>query len=160
MMLSVVDSFTSYKIISKPNCSVPASSKVNVVLLLTVIPVCIAIGFSLLGAWWVLPFVGLEIFALGFAFYHVNSHAEDYESISIAGDSLVVERGDKCGIEQLVLNPYWVKVVRHEWPNGELYLALLSHGKEIEIGRFLTRKQRDSLAKQLKIRTGTLYKRQ
>jgi uncharacterized membrane protein len=135
-----------------------AAGRVKVVALLTLIPCCIALGFSILGAWWVLPFVGLEIFALGFAFYYINSHAEDYESISIDGDSLVVERSDKHGIKQFVLNPYWVKVVRHEWPNGELYLALLSHGKEIEIGRFLTRKQRDSLAKQLQQRTGTLYK--
>lgn len=92
MTLSVVDASTSYKAISKPNSSLSSSGKIRVVLLLTVIPCCIAVGFALLGAWLVLPFVGLEISALGFAFYHVNSHAEDYESISIDGDSLVVER--------------------------------------------------------------------
>jgi uncharacterized membrane protein len=158
MTLAVVDSFASYKITCKPNCSLTATGKVKVVLLLTVIPVCIAVGFSLLGAWWVLPFVGLEIFALGFAFYHVNRHAEDYESISIDGDNLVIECCSKKQISQFVLNPYWAKVVRHKMPNGELRLCLMSHGKEIEVGRYLTQKQRISLAKQLQARVGTPYR--
>ncbi|MFM9914118.1 MAG: DUF2244 domain-containing protein [Methylophilaceae bacterium] len=158
MTLSVVDASASYKAVCKPNCSLGSSGKVRVVALLTVIPCCIAAGFAMLGAWLVLPFVGLEIFALGFAFYHVNSHADDYESISIEGDSLVIERRTGQQLSQFVLNPYWAKLVRHELPNGELCLGLLSHGKEIEIGRYLTKKQRELLAKQLHQRIGTPYK--
>ena len=97
----------SYRVTFKPNCSLTTESKRKVVLLLTVIPCCIAIGFAMLGAWLVLPFVGLEIFALGFAFYYVNSHESDYESISIDGNSLVVERGNRQYVsqyEQLGLN--------------------------------------------------------
>ena len=108
----------------------------------------------MLGAWLVLPFVGLEIFALGFAFYYVNSHESDYESISIDGNSLVVERGSRQHVSQYELNPYWVTVQRRELPNGELQLNLLSHGKSIEVGRYLTRKQREVLADQLQKRTG------
>jgi uncharacterized membrane protein len=158
MILSDVDSHTSYSVTFKPNCSLTQSGKVKVVLLLTIIPCCIAIGFSLLGAWLVLPFVGLEIFALGYAFYHVNSHESDYESISIDGDSLLVERCTGEVVSQYQLNPYWASVVRHEQPNGELRLGLLSHGKEIEVGRYLTRKQRESLAEQLQKRTGTFFR--
>lgn len=157
-MISVVDSFTSYKITSKPNCSLSTSGKVKVVLLLTVMPLCIAIGFSFLGAWLVLPFVGFEILALGFAFYSVNSHAEDYESISIEGSRLVVERGSKQQVIQFELNPYWAKLVRYQMPNGELHLSLMSHGKGIKVGRYLTNKQRQSLARQLQARIGTSYK--
>jgi uncharacterized membrane protein len=148
----------SYSVTFKPNCSLSARSKVKVVLLLTVIPCCIAIGFSLIGAWLVLPFVGLEIFALGYAFYHVNSHVSDYESISIEGDNLLVERCSGQQVSQHKLNPYWAKLVRHELANGELRLGLLSHGKEIEIGCYLTRKQRENLAEQLQKRIGTFYK--
>jgi uncharacterized membrane protein len=158
MVSTDIDSYNSYRVTFKPNCSLSASGKVKVVLLLTVIPCCIAVGFSLLGAWLVLPFVGLEIFALGYAFYHVNSHSKDYESISIDGDSLVVERFNGQRISQHLLNPYWAKVVCHELSNGELRLGLLSHGNEIEVGRYLTRKQRESLAVQLQKRTGTFYK--
>jgi uncharacterized membrane protein len=149
----------TYSVTFKPNCSLSANGKVKVVLLLTVIPCSIAIGFSLIGAWFVLPFVGLEIFALGYAFYHVNSHSSDYESISIDGDNLLVERCTGQHVSQHVLNPYWAKLVRHELSNGELRLGLLSHGKEIEIGRYLTRKQRESLAEQLQKRIGSFFKR-
>ena len=144
----------SYQVTFKPNCALTANQKKKVVLLLTVIPCIIAIGFAVIGLWLILPFMGLEIAALGFAFYYVNNHESDYESISIAGDSLVVERGGRQGVSQYELNPYWVKVVRRELPNGELRLSLLSHGKQIEVGRYLTRKQREALADQLQKRTG------
>lgn len=148
------DSHSSYSVLFKPNCSLNASGKIKVVTLLALIPIGIGLAFSIMGAWLVLPFVGLEIFALGYAFYYVNSHAGDYESIRIHGDSLVIERCHGQHVSQYVLNPYWAKLVRHEWPNGELHLGLLSHGKEIEVGHYLTRKQRESLAKQLQSRTG------
>ena len=159
MTLSVVDSSDGYRVISKPNCSLTSSGRVKVVLLLTVIPLCIALVFGLLGAWLILPFAGLEIFALGFAFYHVNSHAEDYESISIDADSLVIERCNRQHISQFVLNPYWAKVMCHKLPNGELRLGLLSHGNEVEIGRHLTQKQRMALAMGLQKHTGTFCKK-
>jgi uncharacterized membrane protein len=148
----------SYSVTFKPNCSLSAIGKVKVVLLLTIIPCCIAISFSYIGAWLVLPFVGLEIFALSYAFYHVNSHSSDYERISIAGDNLLIERCSGQQLSQYVLNPYWAKVVRHELANGELRLGLQSHGKEIEIGCYLTRKQRESLAEQLQNRIGTFFR--
>ena len=154
MLLSDIDS-KIYRVTFKPNCSLTTEGKRNVVLLLTVIPCCIAIGFGILGAWFVLPFMGLEIFALAFAFYYVNSHETDYESISIDGNSLVVERGCRQQVNKYELNPYWVTVQRRELPNGELKLSLLSHGKSIEVGRYLTRKQREVLADQLQKRTGT-----
>ncbi len=148
----------AYSVTFKPSCSLSAHGKVKVILLLTVIPCCIAIGFSLIGAWLVLPFVGLEIFALGYAFYYVNNHESDFERISIDGDSLLIERCTGQYVSQYQLNPYWAKVVCHESHNGDLRLGLLSHGKEIEIGRYLTRKQREILAEQLQKRIGTFFK--
>ncbi len=92
MIVSEIDAYNSYKVTFKPNCALSVVSKQKVVILLTVIPCIIGIAFSLLGAWLVLPFVGLEIATLAYAFYYVNRHEADYESISIEGDSLVVER--------------------------------------------------------------------
>ncbi len=158
MVVSEIDAYNSFKVTFKPNSVLSAASKQKVVILLTVIPCVIGIAFCLLGAWLVLPFVGLEIAALAYAFYYVNQHETDYESISIDADSLMVERCVGETVSQQVINPYWVKVVQHELPNGELHLYLQSHGKEIEIGRYLTRKQRELLAGQLKQRTGILNK--
>jgi uncharacterized membrane protein len=148
----------SYRVVFKPNCSLTSRGKVKVIVLLTVIPCCIAIGFSLLGAWLVLPFVGLEIFALAYAFYYVSRQDSDYESISIDSNSLVIERYSQQRHTKHVLNPYWVKLIRYELPNGEMHLGLLTQGKVFEVGRYLTRKQRELLAKQLEKRTGTFFK--
>ena len=90
------------------------------------------------------------------SFYYVNKHEADYESISIEGDSLLIERCVANTISQHEISPYWAKVVQHELANGELRLYLQSHGKEFEVGRYLTRRQRELLAKQLKQRTGAL----
>jgi len=157
-MMVILNTGSSYSVTFKPNSSLSANGKLKVIVLLCLIPCLIGIGFSLLGAWLVMPFVGLEVFALAFAFYYVNIHENDYESITIDGDSLLVERCYQEQVTQHVLNPYWVKVVRHELPNGELHLGLFSHGKEIEVGRYLTRKQRESLAEQLQKRTGAFFR--
>lgn len=154
MIIADVDSYNSFRVVFKPNSALTADKKIKVVFLLSIIPLLIGIGFSLIGAWFVLPFVGLEILALAIAFYYINNHEADYESISINGDSLVVKRSTAQQVSQDVINPYWVKVLQHKLPNGELRLYLRSHGKEIEVGRYLTREQRELLAKQLKQRTG------
>lgn len=155
MIVSEIDAY-NFKVTFRPNSALSAASKQKVVILLTVIPAIIGVAFCFLGAWLVLPFVGLEIAALAYAFYYVDRHETDYESISINGDSLVVECCVGDDVSQQVVNPYWAKVVQHELANGDLHLYLQSHGKEIEIGHYLTRKQRELLAKQLKQRTGIL----
>jgi uncharacterized membrane protein len=70
----------------------------------------------------------------------------------------LVEWCCQARVTQHVLNPYWVKLVRHALPNGELRLGLLSHGNEIEVGRYLTTKQRETIALQLQARVG-MYRR-
>lgn len=155
MVVSEIDACNSFKVTFKPNSALSPISKKRVIILLIVIPCIIGIAFCFIGAWPILPFVGLEIAALTYAFYYVNKHETDYESISIEGDRILIERCVGESVIQHEINPYWVKVVQHELPNGELHLYLQSHGKEIEVGRYLTRKQRELLAKQLKQRTGT-----
>lgn len=156
MLISEVDAYNSFKVTFKPNSALSVVSKQRIIILLTLIPCVIGIVFCFLGAWPILPFVGLEVAALAYAFFYINKHEADYESISIEGESLVVERCVGDNLSQQKINPYWVKVVQHELPNGELHLYLQSHGKEIEVGRYLTRKQRELLARQLKQRTGTI----
>jgi uncharacterized membrane protein len=155
MVVSEIDAYNSFSVTFKPNSALSAANKQKIVVLLTIIPCLVGFGFALIGAWLILPFVGLEIVALAYAFYYINNHESDYESITIEGDNLVVQRCVGQQLSQQVVNPYWVKVVKHELPNGELHLYLQSHGKEIEVGRYLTRRQRELLAKQLQQRTGT-----
>lgn len=146
-----------YRVIARPNCSLSPRGRVAVVALIASFSLLVAIGFSLIGAWLVLPFAGLELLALAYAFYHIHCHAEDYESITIAGDHLAVEKRDYKNVSQIVFNRYWARVTLRELPSGEQCLLLRSHGKEVEFGRrFMDNQQRIALARQLKQRVGVV----
>ena len=152
-MLSVQDA----QIVARPNKSLSATGMVKVVAVIASISLIIAIGFGLLGAWLVLPFAGLEVLALAYAFYYINCHASDYESITIDGDRLAVEKRSYKNTSQVVFNRYWARVSLRELPSGDQSLLLRSHGKEVEFGRhFLNNEQRLALAQQLKTRVGVV----
>jgi hypothetical protein len=50
-----------------------------------------AIGFVLLGYWPILPFAGLEVGVLAWAFRALRSREGDYETLTIDGDTVVLE---------------------------------------------------------------------
>lgn len=142
----------TFNVTIKPNSSLSASGKLRVILLLSIVPCLIGIGFTLIGVWLVLPFVGLELAALAYAFYFINLHENDYESISIDGDKLLVETCYQGVVTKKQLNTYWTKLVKRHSANGELHIGLMSHGKEIVIGKYLTKSQRETVAEQLQKR--------
>lgn len=153
MASSVVD----YRIIARPNCSLSPKGRIGVVALIASFSLAVAIGFSLIGAWLVLPFAGLELVAVAYAFYYINCHAADYESITIEGDQLAVEKRDYKNTSQIVFHRYWARVLLRDLPSGDQSLLLRSHGKEVEFGRhFMNNDQRLALAQQLKRRVGVV----
>ena len=153
----VVASVLDYRFVAKPNCSLSRSGRVCVVAVLAFFSLTVAAGFSLAGAWLVFPFAGLELMAVGYAFYHIGRHADDYESISIQGDELAIEVRDDSKVSRSVFHCYWARVELREGPGNTRHLWLCSHGKEIEVGRFMSDQQRSELAGQLKKRTGAVY---
>jgi uncharacterized membrane protein len=151
-MMLILNLDNTYSVTFKPNSSLTADGKLKVILLLSVIPCLIGIGFSAMGVWLVMPFVGIELLALAYAFYYVNTHEGDYETITIDGDKLKIETCIQGQVKQQDLNVYWTKLVQRELENGELHLGFISHGKEINVGKYLTRAQRETIAVQLKKR--------
>jgi uncharacterized membrane protein len=53
---------------SQRNCSISPAGLLGVFAGLSIVTLAIGIGFAIAGAWLILPFVGLEILALGAAF--------------------------------------------------------------------------------------------
>lgn len=104
-----------------------------------------------LGYWLVLPFSGLEIVALLAAFRHFNRQSKDFQRISLRGDILTVETFARRQLSIAEFNRYWVQVlVRDGHYYGDCLVVLRSHGRELEIGRYMTGEQRAALAKELK----------
>lgn len=145
-----------YCLLAKPNSSLSPRGMIQVMGLIAGVSLLVAVGFSIAGAWLVLPFAGLELAVLGFAFYYMHLHASDFERIAVEGDIVSVTQKDYREIRYQEFNRYWAKLKLYTQPNGDHVVALRSHGKDLEVGkRFLSNEQKVALAEQLKARLGS-----
>ena len=144
------------KIIARPNNSLSVDGSVKLLAALAGIALVVALGFFHVGAWLVLPFAGLEIMAFAYAFHTVYLHSDDFESITIEDDRVVVEKRNVKEITTTVFQRYWAQVnVRDvamiKGSNGKCGLFISSHGNEVEFGRnFINDEQRSQLARDLR----------
>jgi uncharacterized membrane protein len=144
------------KIIARPNNSLSVDDSIKLLAALAGIALVVALGFFHIGAWLVLPFAGLEIMAFAYAFHTVYLHADDFESITIENDRVVVEKRNVKEITTTVFQRYWAQVnVRDvamiKGSNGKCGLFISSHGNEVEFGRnFINDEQRSQLARDLR----------
>ena len=144
------------KIIARPNNSLSVEDSVKLLAALAGIALVVALGFLHIGAWLVLPFAGLEIVAFAYAFHTVYLHADDFDSITIESDRVVVEKRNIKEITTTVFQRYWAQVnVRDvamiKGSNGKCGLFISSHGNEVEFGRnFINDEQRSQLARDLR----------
>jgi len=144
------------KIIARPNNSLSVEDSVKLLAALASIALVVALGFLHIGAWLVLPFAGLEILAFAYAFHCIYLHADDFDSITIEHDRVVVEKRNVKEITTTVFQRYWAQVnVRDvamiKGSNGKCGLFISSHGNEVEFGRnFINDEQRSQLARDLR----------
>ena len=116
------------------------------------VSLAIAIYFWVQGLTLVLPFSGLELLALGAALYITAWRGGTREVITITDDSVHVETGRDRPELSHDFQRYWTKVVLRQpwvaWYPSKLLLC--SHGREIEVGRFLNEEERRGLAEILR----------
>ena len=128
-----------YSLVARRNNSLNSTGRLAVFAFIFVVSVGIALAFALLGAWLILPFAGLEMLVLYLAFRYVDRHSADYERISITGDRVELDFFVAGRQQHHELNRCWAQVV----VSGDgSRLALRSHGRELEIGRYFDDEQR------------------
>lgn len=132
-MLSMVDC----KVVARPNASLTPKQTSRLLMAIAFVMLVVSAGFMHMGAWMVMPFAGLELLALAAAFYYVNLHAADFESISIEEERVVVEKRSHREVSSAVFQRYWTQVSLRESVGGRSALYIGSHGKEVEFGRNL-----------------------
>lgn len=110
----------------------------------------IAAGFAAAGAWLLLPFAGIEIAALGVATRHILRRAGDFERLAVQGDRILVQIRERGLAQQFEFDRYWARVV----PGTGGTVALRSHGREVEIGRFCGAAGRQMLVRELRSHLG------
>lgn len=134
---------------SRPNCSMTPECRKVAFGVIAAMTLLVASVFGFLGCWLVLPFAGLEIGVLAWAFDAVGKRSGDYESLSMNGDDILVERRQGETIERRTFNRHWVQLVNERRRGGIIELALRSHGRETKLGLFLTDEGRMELAEEL-----------
>jgi len=111
----------------------------------------IASFFAGLGYWLMLPFAGLEIGLLAWAFERMRVHDADFESITIQGQRLILEWRDAGHTRRREWNTCWTRaecVCKHH--EQVCRFCVLSHGEAIELGRYLDDQGRIKLAQTIR----------
>jgi uncharacterized membrane protein len=140
-----------YNVTVRPNNSLSPAQRFLCFFLIGLVTLGIAMGFTYVGAWPVLPFAGIEVAVLIWAMHAMARHANDYEMLTITEEKILVEcvNARKCSRQEL--SRYWAQVVLEDMDRGTGHrLALRSHGKEVEFGRHMRDHERVALAWQLK----------
>ena len=135
----------------RPNCSLSPAARHFSLCFIASISFGIALVFAWLGYWLVLPFAGLEVGLLVWAFRQIDCHADDYEKITVQDDRLLVEMKDAGHVSRHVFNRRWAQVVLVSDSSGVRRVELRSHGREVEVGRCLAPAAREALMKELRI---------
>lgn len=140
-----------YRFILRPNRSLSWQGARIFFYSLCLISMFIAVGLTWLGFWLVLPFAGLEMLALGGGLYVVSQRCHQCEVISITAEAICIEKGRNRLEQQWLLERIWARVVlehcpRHWYPSR---LLICSHGRTVEIGKFLNENERLGLAREL-----------
>lgn len=136
---------------SRPNHSLTHRQQKLVLWSLATVCFATASGFALLGYWLILPFAGLEIGLLAWALETLRSREEDYETLTIEGDVVVLEWHAGTHGERREMNRQWARVICDCGTSGRnCRLSLSSHGRETKVGQYLSDEARLQLAATLR----------
>ena len=106
------------------------------------------LAFWLMGAWPVVGFMGLDILLIQFAFRMNYRAARAFEEVEVTRSALTVRKVSASGrAREFGFNPYWARLVVDRQPDRLISrLSIASHGKELDIGKFLAPNERESFA--------------
>jgi uncharacterized membrane protein len=98
-----------------------------------------------------LGFFGLDVLVIYIAFKLNYRSGRLYETVDLTPGRFTLTRVHPSGRqEQFDCNPYWARVSLREWPDGRTALSVVSQGKELAFGRFLTDGERREFASALR----------
>lgn len=142
----------AYRFVLRPNRSLSWRGTLLFFALMATLSLSIAIGFSLLGFWVILPFAGAEVMALGICLYSVARRCSQCEVISISESSVCIEKGIRHPSLRWELPRPWAQVnlIANACRSRRSQLFIGAYGKRIAIGDFLDEAERQRLAVELK----------
>ena len=103
------------------------------------------------GFWPVLPFAGAEMALVGWALHASMARRHHRQTITIGDEECTSARTTASRDDEVVFPRHWARVKLRR-PFSRLHpsrLTIGSHGRELEIGSFLTEAERRGLAQRL-----------
>lgn len=136
----------------RPNQSLSWRGNQCVMVLVALVSLGIGLGFALVGLWPVLPLAGLEALAVAAGLYACSHRGLAREVITVQADTVRVERGRRRPEHCWSFPRPWLRVTLQPAPVPARPARLLirSHGRSVEVGRFLTEDERGRLADALR----------
>ncbi len=134
-----------------PHCSLSVRAALLFFASLCFVSFAIAGFMASRGFWPILPFAGLEMAFLGWALRVSMARRHHRETITVTDSDVSVELRDQRYSVQHVFPRHWAQVKLRR-PVSRLHpsrLTIESHGRQCELGSFLTEAERRGLAQQL-----------
>jgi uncharacterized membrane protein len=141
------DTGEGLQVVVRPNRTLTLRGMTVLFAGLTLVVLTIGIGFTLAGAWPVLPFAGLELALVGAVLYRLFRHADDHEQIIVDRERVTVIRCRGRRERRDEFQRYWTKVTlerRRGWYPSRLKVG--SHGRFVVIAADVNEKERESLS--------------
>jgi uncharacterized membrane protein len=144
-----------YCVVARGNDSLGRRRRWQVFGALAAVSLALALAFAAAGAWLVLPYSVLEVAVLACAFAWCDRHARDWERLTVAGDSVIVERQAGGRQERREFNRHWLRVEVDGHGFGRSpRVVLQGGGASWEFGHALPVRQRLAVARELRTLTG------
>lgn len=141
------DTGEGLRVIVRPNRALTLRSMTVLFAGLTVVVLTIGIGFTLAGAWPVLPFAGLEMAVVAVVLYRLFRHADDHDQVIVDRERVTVIRYRARREMRDEFQRYWTKVTlerRRSWYPSQLKVG--SHGRFVVIAADVSEEERESLS--------------
>jgi len=141
-----------------PNCSLSVRGAVMFFGSLCFISFGVAGMLAIQGFWPILPFAGLEMLALGLALKISLGRRFHRQTITVTDEQISIESRDRLDSSQVVFPRHWAQVKLRR-PASRLHpsrLTIESHGRQCELGSFLTEAERRGLALRLQRLVGRI----
>ena len=130
--------------------SLGRSGFVTLMALLCAVSFVAGLGFSMMGAWPVAGFFGLDVLLVWIAFKLNYRAGRRYEMVDLDPDALVITRVQPSGRQEAFsFNPYWVRVQLDEAVDGRTRLKLALRDRMFTFGRALNDDERRDFARVL-----------
>jgi uncharacterized membrane protein len=105
----------------------------------------------LFGAWVVVPFAGLEVGCVGFAFWWIERQAKDFDAIEVSESEVSVTRCRNQRFETFSFSRGWVQVdVETDGRGRERGVRLRQSGRSVSLAEFLCAAEQRAAARALR----------